>query len=212
MSSIFQRFLGPALLLFGLLALLCSMPVSPARAGDAGDTPGLCTPPGSQTCGEPIILPFRNVYEKVTDFTTVGQNPLAVTRHLNSEAGAHQSGSLANWRWTYDRGLGITATEVDAGRADGKDINFFPDGKGGWKNINTDFDLRLTQTGSTWTLTDWDDNVETYKTISGFTGVLTQIKARGGYTQTLHYTPNPVSPPSANVGDRLLREDLNDHL
>ena len=87
MSGIFRRFLGPASLLFGLLVLLCAMPASPARAGGAGDTPGDCLSPGRSCVGEPIILPFRNVYDKVTDFTTVGQNPLAVTRHYNSEPG-----------------------------------------------------------------------------------------------------------------------------
>ena len=204
MSGIFRRFLGPASLLFGFLVLLCAMPASPARAGGAGDTPGDCLSPGRSCVGEPIILPFRNVYDKVTDFTTVGQNPLAVTRHYNSEPGV-PPGSLSNWRWTYDRGLGISATEVDASRADGKVIPFVPDGTGGWKNLDTVFDLRLTQTGSTWTVTDWDDNVETYTTIKGSPGVLKSIKARGGYTQTMHYTANPnpfvPSPRLTSVTD-----------
>ena len=84
-------------------------------------------------------------------------------------------------------------------------IPFVPDGTGGWKNLDTDFDLRLTQTGSTWTVTDWDDNVETYTTIKGSPGVLKSIKARGGYTQTMHYTANPnpfvPSPRLTSVTD-----------
>ena len=64
--------------------------------------------------------------EKVTDFTTVGQNPLAVSRHCNSEGGV-----FGNWRWTYDRGVFISPTEVDVIRADEKVIYFLPNGSGG---------------------------------------------------------------------------------
>jgi RHS repeat-associated protein len=195
MSSIFKRSLGPAFLLFGLLALLCSMPASPARAGNAGENKGgPCPPEGQQECGEPIDLPFGWMYEKVTDFTTFGQNKLAVTRYFDTSLSV-PSNSLGNWRWTYDRFLDLSSlpNEVDAYRADGKDIIFVPDGKGGWKGPSN-FDLRLTQSGPNWTTTDWDDNVETYTVVnSGFTGILTSIKARGGYTQTLHYNGN--NPP-----------------
>jgi hypothetical protein len=99
MSSIFKRFLGPASLVFGLLALLCAMPASPARAGGAGPDAGDCPPEGQPQCGEPINPATGNLYEKVTDFTTVGQIPLAVTRHHNSNAGI-PSGSFGNWSWT----------------------------------------------------------------------------------------------------------------
>jgi hypothetical protein len=78
--------------------------------------------------------------EKVTDFTTVGQNPLAVTRHHNSEDGVF-GGSFGNWRWTYDRGVFISPTEVDVIRADGKVIYFLPNGSGGWKGLS-DLDPR----------------------------------------------------------------------
>jgi hypothetical protein len=37
------------------------------------------------------------------------------------------------WRWTYDRGVFISPTEVDVIRADGKVIYFLPNGSGGWK-------------------------------------------------------------------------------
>ena len=191
MTSIFKRFLGAAFLVFGLLALLCTMPVSPARAGFADETPGdPCHPPGAQSCSDPIILPYRNVYEKVTDFTTVGQNPLAVTRHFNSEV-ANPIKSFGSWSWTYDGSLAIGPSLVEAARPDGKVIDFRPDLKGGWLNASSDLDLKLTQTGATtWTLTDWDDNVETYTTIKGVPGTLTSIKARGDYTQTMHYSAN----------------------
>ena len=155
--------------------------------GRRGRYPGDCPPPGRSCVGEPIILPFRNVYEKVTDFTTGGQSPLAVTRQFNG-AFKVASSSFGNWRWSFDSYLAITLpSEIDAFRPDGEQVIFSPDGKGGWKG-----------SGSTWTVTDWGDNVETYTIVnSGFTGILTSIKARGGYTQTLHYTanPNPVFPP-----------------
>jgi hypothetical protein len=160
MSSIFERFLGPAFLLLGLLALLCSLPASPARAGGQGTTPGPCPPEGRQGCGDPIILPFGDVYEKVTDFTTEGQNPLAVTRQYNGYFTVPFY-SFGSWRWSFDSYLSITLpSEVDAFRPDGKQVIFTPDGKGGWKGPSN-FDLRLTQSGSTWTLTDWEDATRT---------------------------------------------------
>jgi len=81
MRSIFKR--GPAFLLFGFLALLGSMPARPARAGGLGPNAGECPPEGQPQCGDPINPAIGNVYEKVTDFTTVGQNPLAVIRHMH---------------------------------------------------------------------------------------------------------------------------------
>jgi len=179
-SRIFRRFLEPACVFVCLLALLCSMP-APARAGGPGLNVGECPPPGPAACGDPISLPTGNVYEKVTDYTTAGQNRLDVTRHYNSAPGA-PGGSFGNWRSTYDRTLSISGFEIDANRPDGKLIRFFSDGQGGWNGI-TDLDLRLTQSGSTWTLTDWEDNVETYTAV----GQLTSITARNGYTQTIQY-------------------------
>src|SRR6202051_5094969 len=193
-SRIVRRFLEPACVIFCLLALLCSMP-APARAGGAGLNAGTdCPPPGPQCRGDPIRLPSGDVYEEVTDYTTAGQNPLVVTRHYNSAAGV-AGGAFGNWRWTYDRGLGITGSEIDAIRSDGKLISFFPDGHGGWNGV-TDIDLRLAQSGSTWTLTDWDDNVETYTAA----GQLTSITARNGYTQTILY---PAARPPTGIATRL---------
>ncbi len=201
MSGIFKRFLGSASVLVGLLALLCTIAAPPARASNAGINKGDCPPPGWTNCGEPINLPFGWMYEKVTDFTTVGQNQLAVTRYFDTSL-AVPSNSLGNWRWTYDRFLDLSSlpSEVDAYRADGKDIIFVPDGKGGWKGPSN-FDLRLTRSGPNWILTDWNDNVETYIPVDGgFLGQLMTIKARDGYTQTLHYNVN-ISPQLTSVTD-----------
>jgi len=137
-----KRFLGTASLLFGLLALLCATPVSPARAGGAGDRIGKCPPEGQPTCGDPINPATGNLYEEVTDFTTVGQNPLAVTRIYNTGGG----GSFGSWKSTYDLGLTISPTQVEVARPDGKLIFFFPNGSGGWRGLG-DLDLRLTQSG-----------------------------------------------------------------
>jgi YD repeat-containing protein len=58
---------------------------------------------------------------------------------------------------------------------------------GVWTSYS-DMDLRLTLSGSTWTLTDWDDNVTT------FTGTAidsnlrpASLRTRNGYTQTMQY-------------------------
>jgi hypothetical protein len=155
MSNIFGQFLGRVLLLFGLALALGSLPAPPADAANNQPSKGCCPPEGQGSCfADPVSLPFGNEYLAVTDFTTEGQNTLAVTRHYNSEAAPPPPpGSFGNWRWTYDRSLSISASEVDAARADGKVISFLPSASG-WQGLS-DLDLQLTQSGSTWTLTDW---------------------------------------------------------
>jgi RHS repeat-associated protein len=162
------------------------MSASSARAGGPGGlNPSTdCPPPGKGACGDPIGLPFGDVFEQVTDYTSAGQHPLVVTRyHTTYEL--YQNGSFGNWRWTYDRRLGVSGSSVGVNRPDGRQIAFDADGNGGWTGI-TNLDLRLAQAGSTWTVTDWEDNVETYNS----SGYLTSIKSRDGYTQTLSYNAN----------------------
>ena len=58
---------------------------------------------------------------------------------------------------------------------------------GAW-TTDTDTDLKLTNSGATWTLTDAHDSVETYSVAAGATEALLQsIRARNGYMQTLQY-------------------------
>jgi RHS repeat-associated protein len=196
MSRIFRRFPRPAGVLFVLLTLLLFMSTLPARAGGAGITPGVCPPTGAAQCGDPVIFlggtsPIGNVFQKVTDYTSAGLNPLVVNRYYNSRAGT-PGGSFNFWRWTYDRALSIDLpdNEVDAYRPDGKDVTFSPSGNG-WSGAS-DINLQLVQvSASTWTLTDWNDIVETYSVLNGgFAGLLTSIRYRDGYTQTLQYNAN----------------------
>src|SRR5262249_43669807 len=52
---------------------------------------------------------------------------------------------------------------------------------------DTDRDYKLTNFGSTWTLTDSKDSVETYSALNGSEALLQSIRARSGYAQTLQY-------------------------
>jgi RHS repeat-associated protein len=77
-------------------------------------------------------------------------------------------------------------TSVTVERADGRMLNFTQNG-GVW-TPDSDVDIELTNSGSTWTLTDHDDTVETYTTTStGAEALLDSIRARNGYTETLTY-------------------------
>ena len=60
---------------------------------------------------------------------------------------------------------------------------------GAW-TTDTDIDMTLVNSGSTWTLTDHGDTVETYKAVSATEALLQTIQARNGYTQTLLYNSN----------------------
>ena len=75
----------------------------------------------SPLVGDPIDLGSGNMYQAVTDYTTVGQNPLAFIRYYNSMATPDTLATALgrNWRSNYDRYLRIiSGTEVDAERPD----------------------------------------------------------------------------------------------
>jgi YD repeat-containing protein len=141
--------------------------------------------------GNPITVATGNKFEQVVDYETVGTNKLGFARYYNSlsppDALATTLGG--NWRSTYDRYIGIVSpTSVFAERADGRVFVFALNGTN-WIS-DSDVDVKLTQSGSTWTLTDTDDTVETYTAGSGNVAYLNSIQARNGYMQTLQYNAN----------------------
>ena len=146
--------------------------------------------PGTVLCGNPINITTGNKYEEVTDYETAGPNRLGFTRYYNSLADLGASPSILGkaWRSKYDRTLYfITPTSLIAERATGQTLTFTLNG-GAWKP-DSDVDLRLTQTGSgvgsTWTLVDREDTVETYSATAPDIAMLTTIRSRNGYTSTL---------------------------
>ena len=152
---------------------------------------------GTPLVADPINVATGNMYEQVTDYTTVGTNKLAFIRSYNSYSQQHSLYATAlgpNWRSNYDRYLrAISASLVAAERPDGRVINFklvssvwTPD---------TDVDYKLTNSGTTYTLTAPDDTVETYTVASG-KGTLNSIAYRNGYTQTLTYTSGKLTSVS----------------
>ena len=130
------------------------------------------------------------MFEQVSDYETAGPNKLTFTRYYNSMADTTTFATALgnNWRSTYDRYLRIVSTSsITAERANGRALSFTL--KGSAWTTDSDVDLKLTQTGSTWTLTDSDDTVETYTQDSGSSNeaLLTSIQLRNGYTQQLQY-------------------------
>jgi RHS repeat-associated protein len=146
-----------------------------------------CNIPGSNGTGDPISICSGDVFEQVTDYETAGQNKLSYIRYYNSlsVAGTYAVDLGTNWRSNYDRYLQlISSSLITAERPDGQEINFYNNGSG-WTS-DSDVDYTLTQTGSTWTLTDHDDSTEVY---DGTFGFLQSIKLRNGYAQTMTYNP-----------------------
>jgi Tol biopolymer transport system component len=138
--------------------------MQPAKAlGNPWDIPGGCK------CGDPIDPATGNVFEQLTDYERAGQNKLRFVRSYNSSGITVNPNTLAktlgvNWRSMYDRYLTLVLpTSVTAERADGQVLTFTSSG-GMWKS-DTDVDLTLIQSGTTWTLTDHDDTVETYSAV-----------------------------------------------
>jgi RHS repeat-associated protein len=149
---------------------------------------------GMAAAGEPINITNGNMFDSFVDYTTAGQNPLALIRHYNSgpSAGTFAVSLGSNWRTNYDRYLDlVSSTFVTAERPDGQVLNFRLVSSV-WKP-DTDSDYRLTNSGSTWTLIDHDDTTETYTAISGSEAQLNSIATKAGYTQTLAYSGSQLS-------------------
>ena len=153
---------------------------------------GSCDYDGEVFVGEPINVGTGNVYDETTDYETLGPNKLSFIRYYNSLAKINSVPPALgqNWHSNYDRQLTILPSLiVYVARADGQGLQFNAVGAN-WIS-DSDVRLKLTQLGNTWTLTNADDSVETYIT-NGNSGkaILTSIRARNGYIQTLNYGAN----------------------
>jgi len=147
------------------------------------------SPNGGAQVADPINLATGNVYERVVDYSTIGTNKLALIRSYNSlsyNRNLYPTLIGPNWRTNFDRYIRVvSASQATAERPDGRVINFAL--SGGTGTPDSDADVTLTYSGSTYTLTDSDDVVETYTVTSG-KGVLSSISWPNGYTQTMNYT------------------------
>ncbi len=144
----------------------------------------LCSP----AAGDPIDIAGGNMFYTATDYKTAGPNYLSFSRYYNSRGDPNTLAAAlgVNWRSTYDRYIRIVSpSSVLAERQDGRTLTFTLN-SGAW-TTDTDVDLQLTQSGSTWTLTDDNDTVETYKTVGQSEAILTSIVARNGFARTLAY-------------------------
>lgn len=150
-----------------------------------------CDIPGCDGVGDPINTSSGDVFETVTDYQTAGQNKLKYIRYYNSLTVAYTFALElgTNWRSNYDRFLQLTSSsQVTAERPDGQEIGFTGSG-GSWAS-DSDVDYTLTQSGTTWTLTDHDDTTEVYSAINDTEAILQSITLRNGYSQTLTYNSN----------------------
>ncbi len=160
---------------------------------------------GCVFCGEPINIVTGDVFKQENDYETSGSNRLAFRRYYNSMSSSTVP-TLAstlgkNWRSNFDRYLNLSSSgKVIAERPDGRQITFTQNGPA-W-TTDTDVDLRLTGSGSTWILIDENDTVETYKNLNSNEALLQTIVARNGYTQSMSYD---ASNRLSSVGDSFNR-------
>ncbi len=147
----------------------------------------------------PINIANSNLCETVVDYTTEGQNPLSLVRYYNNLSYTRNLTPTLlgyNCRTNYDRYLLLASSVlVAAERPDGQVINFRCNVTSHVCTPDPDENYTLSYSGSTWTLTDPDDTVETYSA-SGTLGTLSSIKLRNGYTQTMNYTAGVLTSVS----------------
>jgi RHS repeat-associated protein len=168
--------------------------------GDPSSVPGACA-----TC-DPINIGTGDVFEQVTDYETAGQNKLSFIRYYNSlGVPATFASTLGNgWRSNYDRYLAfVSSSLIIAERPDGRLLNFNLVGSV-WTS-DSDADYTLTNSGTTWTLTDPDDTVETYvnTVLNVQEAVLESITTRNGYTQNLQYSNGQLQSVTDSYGRQL---------
>jgi uncharacterized repeat protein (TIGR03803 family)/YD repeat-containing protein len=149
--------------------------------------------------GYPIGFGTGNLFQEVTDYKTVAANRLAFVRYFNTFGDTNTRAVMlgTNWRSTYDRYLRITLSNsqpvfVIMERSDGQELQFTNNG-GRWTSYS-DVDLTLVQSGSLWIVTNVNDSIETYSSVTASLALLSSIQARDGCTQTLQY----------NAGNQLL--------
>jgi RHS repeat-associated protein len=173
--------------------------INPDSANPNGATDELASvsPTGGAEVGDPINLATGNVYEKVVDYTTVGTNKLSLIRSYNSMSYTRNLFPRLmgeNWRTNFDRYIRVvSASAATAERPDGRVVNFAL--SSGTGTPDSDVDVKLTYSGSTYTLTTSDDVVETYSVTSG-KGVLSTIAYPNGYTLTFNYTSGVLTSVS----------------
>jgi len=152
---------------------------------------------GEPQVSEPINVATGNVYDSITDYETTGADKLSFTRYYNSlNAGNSTAPTFAsslgvNWRCNYDSYINsITTSSTVLERPDGQELTFSWNGEK-WCS-DSDISYQLTQSGSNWTVTDINGTIETYIQIrpQSTESVLTSIRNRNGYTQTLTYNAN----------------------
>ncbi|HYL35196.1 MAG TPA: RHS repeat-associated core domain-containing protein [Bryobacteraceae bacterium] len=143
---------------------------------------------GCVFCGEPIDIATGNLFEQENDYETSGSNRLAFRRYYNSMSSSVSTLASTlgkNWRSNFDRYLSLSSGKVIVERPDGRQITFTQNGSA-W-TTDTDVEVRLASSGTTWTLADDNDTVETYRTLNSTEALLQAIVARNGYTQTMAY-------------------------
>ena len=125
---------------------------------------------GAGSCGEPIDLGSGNVFDQVTDYETAGQNKLSLIRYYNSMAIAghlrHQHGhQLAHQLRPLSACLILRHYGVVAERPDGQQLSVSRRVQASTRPTATLILQLANPSGSTWTLTDRDDTVETYTVV-----------------------------------------------
>jgi hypothetical protein len=157
--------------------------------------------------GNPICVAGGNKFENVTDFETPTPDKLGFVRYFNSgNPGAPPTILGSGWRSVFDSFIDTTNSSgpVYIYRPEGQVLTMDFNSSTGWYPNESDVDLKLTHSGSTWTLTDSDDTVWTYTNLTSNAAVLSSIKRRSGYTQTLQYNAsNQLSSVTDSYGRTL---------
>ncbi|MBL8524568.1 MAG: RHS repeat protein [Betaproteobacteria bacterium] len=164
-----------------------SFPAICYRDGTVPKEMGDC--PTCTTAGNPISVAIGNKYQRETDYTGAGANPLQLSRYYNS-AGAFSAINVGkNWRLTYDRRVDFDGrTSAWVTRGDGK-IHSYRLAGTTWV---TDGDIasRLSATSTGWQLIDErNDVVEAFDS----SGKLVSITTRSGEVTQLTYSDASTS-------------------
>ncbi|MGH8458410.1 MAG: DUF6531 domain-containing protein, partial [Nevskiales bacterium] len=176
----------------------CSDGLAPRRKKELGD-PDDCNK-GPLGEGNPVNSATGNKYQRETDYTAAAGS-LNFERSYNSQSNV--SGVLGyGWRHHWQASLkrydhATYGSHIVATRPDGQAYYFTYSG-GAWVN-EPDITTRLTQTGSSYVLTDDQSQRETYDSA----GKLLAMESAGGQSFTLSYSGNLLSSVTDQFGRSL---------
>jgi YD repeat-containing protein len=160
-----------------------------------GSQVGICTCYAQTDRADPVNTATGTYFEKATDARLTGAGkPLTLDRYYRSDSSA--TGLLGRgWSTPFDSKLTLTANDATLLTADGSRVSFLKLSDGTYATHVGAF-LKLTVSGSAYTVTDQDHSASVFDS----SGRLTALRDAGGHGLSLSYTSGHLASVTDAAG------------